>query len=125
MADFTSLEVKNETDLDVATTSEIAAAAASQTVSMDGYKELILYVVNADAAADAYVTIKAGDGIHSSLGDMIKTVEHGETGVIKITDTMRFVTQSTGKVTVELNDASGDALVADVLSDITLLAIRK
>lgn len=118
---MTTLNIRNEHNTDGFITSELIAAAASQTIDLKGFKRAVVYVKNADDAADAYVTVKAGDGIRSSLGDMIAIVEYGNEGVIKITDTMRYA--SGDKLTVELNDASGDPLAAGVLSGITIFAM--
>ena len=124
MAAFTALDVKNEVDVDDVANSGIVAAAASQTVDMAGFKRLTLYVNNADNDADAYVTIKAGVGIRSSLGSRIEKVDFGDTAVIKITDTARHV-GATGLITVELNQSNGSALGGGDLANITLIGIRE
>jgi len=125
MADFTALDVNEKNLFDEVTTASVAAAAASQTIDMTGFKELTLYVRNVDAAADAYVTINKGDGITSGIGDRVEICKHAYTSVIKISDTERHCVRSTGVITVELNDSAGTALAADILSDITLIAIRR
>ena len=125
MAAFTALDVNEKEDFAEVATSAIAAGAASQTIDMTGFKKLTLYVLNADAAAEAYVTINKGDGIRSSLGDRVETCKHAYTSVIKVTDTERHCVRATGVITVELNDSAGTALDAGILSDITLLAIRE
>ena len=98
------------------------AAAASNTISIDGRK-VVVRINNADAAVDAVAHVAAGDGIRSSLGVLDVTCEHGNVTYIPLYDTARHMALDTKLVTITLTDGNGDALEEGVISDITMEAI--
>lgn len=115
----------NVTDV-IATATGIVAAAGKLAIPLGRAKQAVLHVKNADAAADAYVTIKAGGGIRKALGDMIVKVETGNEAKIKIADTARFMVltgDDAKSVIVEFNDNEGKALASGVLEDLTVWAV--
>jgi hypothetical protein len=76
--------------------------AASQTIVWNGQDEKVaLYVKNTDAA-QVTVTVKAGTGIRSAIGDLSVNVAAGAETVIGPLDSMRFKERATGKVTVTI-----------------------
>lgn len=98
--------------------------AASFTVPMSAADHrAVLFVHNGNAAA-ARVKVSAGDGLRSCLGDLTVDLEAGAAGAIPLTDTMRFLTQSTQKITVQLTDTDDTALTATPLSKITTVLIQ-
>jgi hypothetical protein len=81
-------------------------AAASVTVDFSKPDEkLLLLVTNADAAS-ATVTIKAGDGARSVIGDKAVAVAQNKTFVIGPFESSRFK-GSTGKITATVTNADG------------------
>lgn len=125
MADITIFNVCGGS-VDSAATSGISAGAAAQTVPCGHGKDsrLALRVQNGDAAATAYVKIAAGDGVRASLGDLTVAVAAGDTAYIPLFDTARFKALAGNTVGVALVDSDGEALVADVLSDIQIEAVQ-
>lgn len=123
MADVTNFDVTASGHATV-TTSAIIAAAGTATIPYDSSKRVLLYVKNADVAATAYITLKAGGGVRSALGDYIVQCANGNEVVIDLSDTARYLNLTDTDIDLQLNDVNGDALAADVLSDLTVLAIN-
>lgn len=127
---MTVYDLTKGTASDSEATASLVAAAAELAIPFADADGAILHVKNADAAADAYVTIEAnGDGPKAALGDQVVTVDFGDEAKIMIKDTGRFVVQDAddddeGSIIVKLNDSAGDALGAAVLSDITIWATK-
>jgi phage-related protein len=122
---MTTLNVTKETLTDKYTiASGLVAAAGTLTIDLDGEKAkaAIVRVENNDAAATAYVTVKAGTGIDAEKGDEIYQVAKGDTAVIRIEDTSRFLDLTTGKITIAFNDSAGAALAAGILEDLVIEA---
>lgn len=108
MADLTKTTLMRDSSV----TATSNNGAVSQTIVLSGQDEkMALRVANTDAAT-VTVTIKAGDGIRSVLGDLSGTVVPS-TGVKYFGpfDSMRFKDLSDGKVTVELSGATTVSLV--------------
>lgn len=113
--------------LDTAT--GIVAAAAAMTIDYTASKKVLLYVKNADAAADVYVTFKAPTtnktgGVLRSQGDYIVEVPLGDEAVFDLSETARYLNLTDKDIDVQFNDSEGTAVVAGVLSDITVFAIN-
>lgn len=125
MADVAKFDLtKGKASAVLTTATGIVAAAPAMTIDYTGSKRVLLYVKNADAAADAYVKFTAGGGIRSSLGDLTIKVEDGKEAVIDLSDTARLLNLADKDIDVALVDAEGNALAAGVLSDITIFAIN-
>ncbi len=78
------------------------AGAASQTFAVSKDERAAIYVKNG-SAAEINVTVKAGDGISSVMGDLVVAVAAGAEKIIGPLESARFITKSTGKITVELS----------------------
>jgi hypothetical protein len=107
---------------DTATTAEIAAAAATQTVPCGKDSRLALRVDNGNETAAAVVSVAAGSGPRAPLGNMDIMVEAGKTAYIALFDTARYKTG--GAITVALVDAEGVPLGAAALEDIRIEAVQ-
>lgn len=123
MADVTNFDLTGSGH-DTVTTSAIVAATGTATIPYDSSKRALLYVKNADAAATAYITFKAGGGIRGALGDYIVQCAKGSEVMIDLNDTARYLNLADKDIHLELNDSNGDALAAAVLEDLTVLAIN-
>ena len=60
-------------------------------------------IANTDSSDVAEVTVKAGNGMRSSIGDLVVTVAAGDTVILGPLDSMRFKDMSTGQVTIEIS----------------------
>lgn len=130
MADVAKFDLtKGAGSADIVTSSGIVAAAAAMTVDYTASKRVLLYVKNADAAADAYVkftapTTNITGGVQRSRGDQTVKVEFGHEAVIDIAETARLLNLTDKDIDVALVDSAGTALASGVLSDITIFAIN-
>ncbi len=104
--------------------SEVAAAAAVQTVLPGKDSRMALRVSNGNEATQIMVVLKAGDGPRAVLGDKSVSVAAGQTAYIALFDTARHKRYSDGAVSVELKAADGDALTAQQLSSISIEAVQ-
>ena len=109
MADLTV----NKAVRDGAVQCTTASGAATQTFMYDTEDEKTAVIIENSGSAAASVTVKAGDGLRSSIGDLTISVEAGKTAVIGPLDSMRFKNMSTGKVTVAI---SGGTTTINVIS---------
>ena len=125
MADITKFDL-TEGGYDTTTTSEAQAAAATLTIDYTSSKRVLLYVNNADAAVDAYLRFEepTNGGERKLLGDYTVEVPHGDEAVIDLADTARLLNLTDTDIDVSLVDSAGEALAAEILSDITLRAIN-
>ena len=78
------------------------AGAASQTIVVSKDERVVLYVKNG-SAAEITVTVKAGDGIASAMGDLAVAVAAGAEKLIGPLESARFGSKSTHKITVTLS----------------------
>lgn len=116
MADITKLTTFNATS-SVGTWS---AGAATFTVPVGAKSDhrAILLVNNTLTETIIRVNVKAGDGMRSDLGDLKVDIAAESLAAIPMTDSMRHVTQSTGKVSVALTDTADKALTATPLASV-------
>lgn len=78
--------------------------AATQTIPCDTMDEKTAFIVsNTSATEDATVTVVAGDGIRSSIGDLTVTVPKSSEYIIGPLDSMRFKNLSDGNITVNIS----------------------
>ena len=82
-----------------------AAGALSQTILVSKDERMCLYVNNG-GVGPITATIPKGNGICSVQGDLAVTVANGTTQVIGPVESARFVDTSTGKITLNLSDAT-------------------
>ena len=113
----------------ITTATDIVAAAGAMTIDYTASKRVLLYVKNADAAADAYVKFTAPTsnltgGVQRSIGDLKIKVAYGDEAVFDLNETARYLNLADKNIDVALVDASGTALASGVLSDITVFAIN-
>ena len=130
MADVAKFDLTKGAGYDILdTTTEIVAAAAAMTIDYTASKRVLLYVKNADAAVDVYVTFKAPitnitGGIKREQGDYIVEVPLGDEAVFDLSETARYLNLTDKDIDVQFNDSEGTAVIAGVLSDITVFAIN-
>jgi hypothetical protein len=79
-----------------------AAGAASQTIAVGKDERMCVYVKNGSGAGIT-ATVTKGDGIAAAMGDLAVTVPAGGEKIIGPLESARFVTQSTGKLTLNLS----------------------
>ena len=99
MADITV----NKATRDGVTQCTLATGTASQTFVFDTQDEKTAIVITNSASSAATVTVKAGNGIRSSIGDLEATIAANSTGIVGPLDSMRFKDMSTGKVTINIS----------------------
>lgn len=103
MADLTK-NIANRDDIKVLT---LDTASASQTLVFDSEDErTFLFAVNSHATQSATITIAAGTGMRSSIGDKEVTLAAGKSAIIGPFDSMRFKNLSTGKVKIDVSGGS-------------------
>lgn len=75
-----------------------------QTIHLDRMDEKTAFIVtNTSWVEDAIVTVAAGNGIRSSIGDLVVNVPAGAEYIIGPLDSMRFKDMRTGKVIVRIS----------------------
>ena len=99
MADITV----NKAVRDGVATCTLATGAATQTFVYDTQDEKTAIVVTNTGSSAATVTVVAGNGIRSAIGDLVVTVQGGSTAIVGPLDSMRFKDLSTGKVTIKIS----------------------
>ncbi|MBQ2753974.1 MAG: hypothetical protein IJA19_01590 [Clostridia bacterium] len=80
--------------------------AGSQTQAFDYNtvdEKTAVIISNTHASDVSEVTVKAGNGMRSSIGDLVVTVNAGETVVLGPLDSMRFKDLTTGQITIEIS----------------------
>ncbi|MBR0277260.1 MAG: hypothetical protein IJQ50_02205 [Clostridia bacterium] len=78
--------------------------AASQTIACDTADERTAFIVtNSSDSEAATVTVVAGNGIRSSIGNLVVTVPKSSEYIIGPLDSMRFKNLSTGAITVTIS----------------------
>lgn len=80
---------------------------------------------NSDAST-AGVLIKAGDGIRSSIGDLLVTVAQDERKIINL-DSSRFKMLSgtnAGKYVIQIKDEAGTSAFGGTITNVKLAAIQ-
>lgn len=119
-----NVSVFNVSGGSVALESEVAAAAAVQSVPPGKDARMALRISNGNETATISVVLKAGDGPRAVLGDKSILVAAGQTAYIALFDTARHKRYSDGAVSVELKAAGGGALTAEQLSSLSIEAVQ-
>ncbi len=99
--------------------------AAEQTAVAGQDERYCLLVENSDTST-AGVIIKAGDGIRSSIGDLLVTVAQNERKVINL-ESSRFKMLSgknAGKFVIEIKDEAGTSAFGGTVTNVKLAAIQ-
>ena len=74
-----------------------------QTIYCDTMDEKTAFIVtNTSTTEEATVTVKAGNGIRSSIGDLVITIPASAEYIVGPLDSMRFKNLSTGNITVKI-----------------------
>ena len=76
---------------------------ATQTIPCDTMDEKTAFIVTNTSAEDATVTVVAGNGIRSSIGDLVITVPVSSEYIVGPLDSMRFKDLTTGNITVKIS----------------------
>ena len=98
---------------------------AEQTAAAGQDERYCLLVENSDTST-AGVVIKAGDGIRSSIGDLLVTVAQNERKVINL-DSSRFKRLSgnnAGKFVIEIKDEAGTSAFGGTVTNVKLAALQ-
>ena len=99
--------------------------AAEQTAVAGQDERYCLLVENSDTST-AGVIIKAGDGIRSSIGDLLVTVAQNEHKIINL-DSSRFKMLSgnnAGKFVIEIKNEAGDSAFGGTITNVKLAALQ-
>ncbi len=99
--------------------------AAEQTAAAGQDERYCLLVENSDTST-AGVIIKAGDGIRSSIGDLLVTVAQNERKVINL-ESSRFKMLSgknAGKFVIEIKNEAGDSAFGGTITNVKLAALQ-
>nr|DAP69545.1 MAG TPA: hypothetical protein [Caudoviricetes sp.] len=99
--------------------------AAEQTAVAGQDERYCLLVENSDTST-AGVIIKAGDGIRSSIGDLLVTVAQNERKVINL-DSSRFKMlsgENAGKFVIEIKNEAGDSAFGGTVTNVKLAALQ-
>lgn len=86
MADINKAIIKRDAMSDAFSFSD---GAAAQTVPAGMDEQFMLLIQNTSSTVDAALTIKAGDGVRASIGDLAVTVAKSKTAAITL-DSARF-----------------------------------
>lgn len=94
----------NKAKRDSAVVCSIATGTTTQNFDYSAIDEkTAIIIANTNATAAATVTVVAGNGLRSSIGDLVTTVNAGETVILGPLDSMRFKDLSTGLVTIKIS----------------------
>lgn len=94
----------NKAKRDNAVVCTVETGSALQTFNYNTVDEATAVIIaNTDSSDVAEVTVKAGNGMRSSIGDLVVTVAAGDTVILGPLDSMRFKDMSTGQVTIEIS----------------------
>ena len=99
--------------------------AAEQTAAAGQDERYCLLVENSDTST-AGVIIKAGDGIRSSIGDLLVTVAQNERKVINL-ESSRFKMlsgENAGKFVIEIKNEAGDSAFGGTVTNVKLAALQ-
>lgn len=99
--------------------------AAEQTAVAGQDERYCLLVENSDTST-AGVIIKAGDGIRSSIGNLLVTVAQNERKIINL-ESSRFKMLSgknAGKFVIEIKDEAGTSPFGGTVTNVKLAAIQ-
>ena len=96
----------NKATRDGFTQCTLATGAASQTFVFDTQDEKTAVVITNSGSSSATVTVKAGTGLRSAIGDLTVSVPADTTGIVGPFDSMRFKDMTTGKVTIQISGGS-------------------
>lgn len=109
MAKINKIEIKTDALSDAFA---FSAGAAAQTVPAGMDDKFMLMIQNTSSTVDAALTIKAGDGVRASIGDLAVTVAKSTTAAISL-DSSRFKKLSgadMGTFDVRITSASPEAV---------------
>lgn len=124
MADISVFRISGGVS-DIKETSEITAAAASQTVPQTGKdSRLALRVANGNSAGITVKIVASGGGPRAALGDMNVAVPAISTEYIALFDTARYKDLSTGDIAVDITAANGGTLTAEQLAAVKIEAVQ-
>ncbi|MBO7208429.1 MAG: hypothetical protein J6V58_01685 [Clostridia bacterium] len=94
----------NKAKRDNAVVCTVEAGTGVQTFDYNTIDEsTAIIITNTNVSEAAEVTVKAGNGMRSSIGDLVVTVAAGDTVILGPLDSMRFKDMSTGQVTIEIS----------------------
>ena len=77
--------------------------ADEQTIACDTMDEKTAFIVSNTGSSSATVTVVAGDGMRSSIGDLVIEVPASSEYIVGPLDSMRFKNLKDGTVTVKLS----------------------
>lgn len=95
--------IKTYATRDSATKLVATSGVSTQTIACDTMDEKTAFIVSNTGSADAKVTVVAGDGMRSSIGDLIVTVPASSEYIIGPLDSMRFKNLQDGTITVQIS----------------------
>ena len=94
---------------DSATELKATAGVETQTIPCDTMDEKTAFIVENTSDSEATVTVCAGDGMRSSIGDLTINVPAGTEYIVGPLDSMRFKNLVNGNITVKV--AGGSTII--------------
>lgn len=88
---------------DSATELVATSGAATQTIACDTMDEKTAFIVSNTGDSNATVTVMAGDGMRSSIGNLVVTVPASSEFIVGPLDSMRFKNLHDGTITVKIS----------------------
>lgn len=88
---------------DEATNLVATAGKATQTIACDTMDEKTAFIVANTGSSSATVTVVAGDGMRSSIGDLVVEVPATSEYIVGPLDSMRFKNLKDGNITVKIS----------------------
>ena len=94
---------------DEATNLVATAGKATQTIACDTMDEKTAFIVANTGSSSATVTVVAGDGMRSSIGDLVVEIPATSEYIVGPLDSMRFKNLVNGNITVKV--AGGSTII--------------
>lgn len=79
------------------------AGAETQTIACDTMDEKTAFIVSNTGSSSATVTVVAGDGMRSSIGNLVVEVPASSEYIVGPLDSMRFKNLKDGTITVKIS----------------------
>ena len=79
------------------------AGDVTQTIACDTMDEKTAFIISNTGSSSAIVTVKAGNGMRSSIGDLVVEVPESSEYIVGPLDSMRFKNLNDGTITVNIS----------------------
>ncbi len=99
MANITKTYSKRDNGVELIATT----GTDTQTIVCDTMDEKTAFIISNTGSSSATVTVKAGNGIRSSIGDLVLEIPQSSEYIVGPLDSMRFKNLNDGTVTVNIS----------------------